>query len=299
MFLCLLESNNAWKKNRAYILGNFFSSTLTSQLCSQFILPFDMSPYKATCLWKYVNSQKFEREKLMIRDNTHAMHTIQSILLWIILRFFPTMVAQFFFAAELLTSSKWVSHHITRTNQMKRTEKIARHALDCWYERENRSDHVYMIFACLEIELPSGFWWQSNDGYLRQWTLNMTHVSIIALKVECDSSLYPCRERVRVRSKIEICAYTKRILSQVLLHDVFAWTTSYVSNEYSSKFIERYISTMPIDLQKRFFFLFVFSPVLIMNRCCKDILSALLRDLCMRLRILMWMIYITSLQSCA
>lgn len=47
-----------------------------------------------------------------------------------------------------------------------------------------------------------------------------------------------------MRSKIENCAYTKLVL--------YYCTTSYVSNEYFSKFIERYISTMPIDFQKKF-----------------------------------------------
>lgn len=102
---------------------------------------------------------------------------------------------------------------------------------------------------------------------------------------------------MRVWSKIEICACTKRILSQVVLHDVFAWATSYVSNEYFlTKFIERYISTMPIDLQKKF----------ILNRCCEDMSCLLCCGIyaCVCVFWCGWDIFsllicsITSLQSC-
>lgn len=122
-----LSAWKQWRKRRKknavrifWVFFSSFSSSTISRLYSQFILPFDMSPYKATCLWKYVKQPKV-REKLMIRDNIQqTCMRFNRFYFGSFVFFSSSIVALFSLVLKLLTSWKWVSHDITRTNQMKR-----------------------------------------------------------------------------------------------------------------------------------------------------------------------------------
>lgn len=149
------------KKNAVRIFWVFFSSfssSTISRLYSQFILPFDMSPYKATCLWKYVKQPKV-REKLMIRDN------IQQTCMRFNRFYFGSFVFFFFFHRRTffprtkvvdIVKMSFARYHTYESNEEKKN--VARHSMDCRWE-QNRSHHVYNVHdtRMFEIELPSGF----------------------------------------------------------------------------------------------------------------------------------------------
>lgn len=93
------------------------------------------------------------------------------------------------------------------------------------------------IASCVQCTWYSYVWnwtskwisvWKSNDGYLRQWTLNMSHTlaPLAPLAPGNATKLYSSlarQSKVRMRKKIEICAYK----TDVILH-VFAWTTRHI-----------------------------------------------------------------------
>lgn len=111
MFLCLLESNNAWKK-----------------AVRIFAFPFSIyfairhEPIQSNLLMKICQQPKVrERNWWFAIIHTPCIRFNRFCFGSFCVFFYYRRTV--FLAAELLTSSKWVSHDITRTNQIKRTEK--------------------------------------------------------------------------------------------------------------------------------------------------------------------------------
>lgn len=111
MFLCLLESNNAWKK-AVRIFATPFSIYFAIR----------HEPIQSNLLMKICQQPKVrERNWWFAIIHTPCIRFNRFCFGSFCVFFFYRRTV--FLAAELLTSSKWVSHDITRTNQIKRTEK--------------------------------------------------------------------------------------------------------------------------------------------------------------------------------
>lgn len=123
-----------------------------------------LSAQKVNCLWKCVSSQSLRELRRELMLAIIHIHAIASILV------------RFFYYFEMLTSSKWVSLYITRTNQMENTQYWI--AIVILYIRKSIAYTFLVVWFIGSWVIDTFRHWTSNlaEGKKLRWTEVILHV---------------------------------------------------------------------------------------------------------------------------